>query len=327
MLAVSLGAGSWNLLAEASGQPSTSGAQGAGATSARPTPGLTLPREFADPAVLADGDGYVAYSTGADGLHVPVVTTDDLRIWTAPTEALPDRPVWSTSGPVWAPAVTRRADGTYLLAYSAREDASGHMCVSVATSRHATGPFVDASAAPLVCDHEAGGSIDPNFFVDTDGSLWLLWKAEGVTGGQRPQLHSQQLDPKALTLRGTPHLLLVQDLPWEDPLVENPALVLMDGFYLLLYSGNRWETAGYATGWAICASPAGPCRKANDPLMRSDDRRSGPGGASWFLTADGIPWIAYHGWLDGRAGHGAGGTRALYLARARLKDEILLVTT
>jgi beta-xylosidase len=305
----------------------SSPAEAAAGAPTDPWPGLALPREFADPAALADGDRYVFYSTESGGLHIPAVTSTDLRSWSAPVDALPERPRWSRSGPVWAPAATRRADGAYLLAFATLHHANGQMCVSVAVSDRATGPFVDRSTAPLVCDHGQGGAIDPSFFVDADGATWLLWKSEGVPGRHRSRLHSQRIDPVTLTRIGAPHELLGSDLPWEHPIVENPAMALIDGTYVLLYSANRWETSRYATGWALCTGPAGPCHKAPRPLMVNDRRRSGPGGASWFLTANDHPWIAYHGWKDGRAGHPDGGQRALYLAHPTLQNGVLQVIT
>jgi beta-xylosidase len=277
-----------------------------------PPTGLALDRDFPDPAILPDGGQYVAFSTQSAGLHVPVTTSADLTTWSEPVEALPRLPGWSGRRRVWAPAAIRRDDGRYLLAYSTFHRRSDDMCVSIAVAHRTTGPYVDESRRPLVCDHDLGGSIDPSFFVDHDGTTWLLWKAEG-DDGTPAQIFSQQLDSATLTLVGQPRTLLVRDLGWEDPTIENPALAVVDGTYVLLYSANRWETGGYTTGWATCSGPAGPCAKAKAPLLTNDADRSGPGGASWFVSADGRPWVAYHGWADGMVGYPSG-RRALYLA-------------
>ncbi len=56
----------------------------------------------------------------------------------------------------------------FVMYYTVRHRASGRQCVSVAVSVLPQGPFVDASLAPLVCQFERGGSIDPSPFVDSD---------------------------------------------------------------------------------------------------------------------------------------------------------------
>jgi beta-xylosidase len=275
--------------------------------------GLALPIDFPDPAGLPDGAGYLAFSTQSGGMNVPVVTTADLESWSAPIDALPQLPVWGTTGPVWAPAALRNDDGRYLLAYATRHDSTGIMCVSIAVAERGTGPYVDASAAPLVCDEERGGSIDPSFFVDPNGATWLLWKSEGLAGADPARIFSQQIDPLSLTLLDEPAELLRRDRAWEHPTVENPAMAFLGDSYVLLYSGNRWDTSSYATGWATCQGPLGPCAKAPEPLLTGDGERSGPGGASWLATPSGKLWIAYHGWTAGAVGYPAG-QRALYLA-------------
>jgi len=277
-----------------------------------PTTGPALDRDFPDPAILLDGGRYVAFSTQSAGMHLPVTTSTDLTTWSEPVDALPRLPRWSGRRRVWAPAAIRSDDGRYLLAYSTFHRRSGDMCVSIAVADRATGPYVDQSRRPLVCDHDLGGSIDPSVVVDHDGTTWLLWKAEGQEDAPA-QLLSQRFDLATLALAGERTTLLTQDLGWEDPTIENPAMALVDGTYVLLYSANRWETGSYTTGWATCSGPAGPCDKAEVPLLTNDADRAGPGGASWFVSADGRPWVAYHGWAEGVVGYPTG-RRALYLA-------------
>jgi Glycosyl hydrolases family 43 len=287
--------------------------------------GVAMPGDFPDPAVLADGGRYVAFSTQSGALNIPVITSSDLESWSAPVDALPQRPGWSTSGPAWAPAALRRGDGRYLLAYAVRHDDSGKMCVSVAVADQATGPYVDTSTDPLICDDAGGGAIDPSFFVDPSGATWLLWKAE-ATGEVPGRILSQRLDPLSLTLFGEPAELVRPDRAWEQPTVENPALAVLGDSYVLVYSGNRWDTASYATGWAVCRGPMGPCEKADEPLLASDGERAGPGGASWFPTPDGRMRIAYHGWIDGVVGYPPG-RRALYLAEPSWDGSTLAAST
>lgn len=71
------------------------------------------------------------------------------------------------------------------------------------------------------------------------------------------------------------------DAAWEQRLIETPALVATGRSCVLLYSGGRWDSAGYAVGYATCDSPLGPCNKAtiHRPLLASSGDQAGPGGA------------------------------------------------
>jgi beta-xylosidase len=290
----------------------------------RPTPPPPRPlapvpppdgRDAPDPFVLADGGRYLLYSTQV-GLHnVPVATSPDLRKWSPPSDALPQLPAWAEWGRTWAPGVTRRGD-RYLLYFAAHHRASGRQCIGVATSTTADGPFVSAAPDPLVCQTVLGGSIDPHPFVNADGAAYLLWKADGNAIGQRSTLFAQGLGPNGLSLSGQPVPLLRSDAAWEQPLVENPALVAADRSYLLLYSGGWWESAGYAIGYATCATPLGPCTKAtvDQPLVASGGDQAGPGGATVVTGPASDQWLAYHAWAAGTIGYNSGGTRSLRFA-------------
>jgi hypothetical protein len=73
-------------------------------------------------------------------------------------------------------------------------------------------------------------------------------------------------------------------------------MVRYRGRYLLFYSANAWESPDYAVGYARCAGPLGPCRKAGAPVLTSRGRRLGPGGASPFVGPRGRLYLAYHYW-------------------------------
>ena len=60
-----------------------------------------------------------------------------------------------------------------------------------------TGPYVDHSGQPVVCDNgvdtaptidaaDYGGSIDPDIFTDHAGNSFLLWKSDGNHSVHRP---------------------------------------------------------------------------------------------------------------------------------------------
>ena len=122
-------------------------------------------------------------------------------------------------------------------------------------------------------------------------------------------------------------VLITRDQEWERPLVENPSLVLQDGVYYLMYSGNWWEGGNYALGYAICDGPSGPCHKPLDePFFAIPNNdiggEIGPGGGSFFHDHDGSLWIAYHAWRSPSAGYVAGGQRRLSIARVEFVNGI-----
>jgi beta-xylosidase len=270
-------------------------------------------RDAPDPFVLADGGRYLLYSTQV-GLHnVPVATSPDLRHWLPPSDALPQLPAWAAWGSTWAPGVTRLG-GRYLLYFAAHHRASGRQCIGVATSATADGPFVSPATKPLVCQTHLGGSIDPHPFIDDGGTGYLLWKADGNAIGEPSTLFAQRLAPDGLALTGQPVPLVRSDAAWEQPLIENPAMVASARSYVLLYSGGWWESAGYATGYATCTTPLGPCTKATteQPLHASSGDQAGPGGASVVTGPAGDQWLAYHAWTTGVIGYRHGGARSLH---------------
>ena len=225
---------------------------------------------------------------------------------------------------VWAPAV--EAVGDEFRAYYAireRRTPTRRYCISVATAPGPMGPFEDHSREPLVCGDGAAGAIDPWMYTDDAGRHWLIWKSEPVTRSYLESLPEDTFDDEnddpdddTPDLRGAaiwaqplrsdglgfaagtdPSLLLVAQGGWENHIIENPALVDIDGRLVLFYSGNRWDSADYATGWATCASPAGPCGRGEaEPFQSRDATKFGPGGASIFRDVHGEPQIAYHAW-------------------------------
>lgn len=293
-------------------------------------PGATYAGDFPDPHVLRVGDVYYAYATTTGGRHLPVLQSRDLRTWTgvhtdAPVvgDALP-RPAWWSADrdggiakETWAPSVIEL--GGRFLAYYAVRVAAPHdrFCISLATSASPAGPFVDATVQPLVCDADPNGSIDPFPFLDPrTGRAYLLWKAEGLPGRAPQRLMVRELTPHGLGFAtgSVARELLRPTRPWEDGVVENPALVLHEGVLRLFYSAHRWDSPHYAEGAATCRTPLGPCLKSPAPVMTSQGQRLGRAGAAPFVDAQGRLRLAYHWWQAPRTSYTAGGQRRMSIA-------------
>ncbi len=274
-------------------------------------PGKPYAENFPDPAIIEVDGKYYAYSTSTGGAALPVMKSTDLVTWIALGDALGSGPSWSplVAGRTeqWAPTVVELPNGDFLAAYAVRTGAGERRCVSTARAASPTGPFVDSSSGPFVCEPDPNGAIDPFLVVD-DGVPYLVWKNEGVPVGV-PGLASRRTGfwSRALTDDGSAwrpgstvnFLMETTELarPWQGTVIENPALLEHDGGWLLFYSANNWDSTAYATGWATCAGPTGPCFEPSlSPLLVSDGARLGPGAPAPFVDPDGLLMLGYHGW-------------------------------
>ena len=269
--------------------------------------------DFPDPFVLRSGDSYYAYSTSSDGFHIPLLTTHGLFGTGTRHDALPKLPAWTTAGWTWAPSVLP-VGSTYVLYYTTRNTASGKQCLSTAVASDPNGPFVDTSAGPLVCP--AGGAIDASPYVDPSGHAFLVWKDEGSVA-----IVGQQLAPDGRSLTGPEVPLIHVDQRWEGDVVEGPSLVASGGRLYLFYSGNQWESARYAIGYAVCASPLGPCTKAPGPWLASGRNVQGPGGPEFFADPSGQTWMSLAAWIDGKVGYPEG-ARNLFVLRVTFPNGV-----
>ena len=295
-------------------------------------------QNFPDPFVVAHEGEFIAYSTN-DERNLPMLKSRDLVHWTAVTgpdgklaDGMPQLGRWANSGRTWAPEVMQIA-GKWLLYYTAADRKSRRQCVGVAVADAPTGPFLDTFSKPLVCQTQEGGTIDANPFRDSDGKLYLYYKSDGNAVGKRTFVWGQELSPDGLAVRGSPVRLIKDDKAWEWKLVEAPAMVRSPGgAYQLFYSAAffGWEypeerLSNYATGYASCAGPLGPCEDApENPILRSfaDEALgclSGPGHPAIFQVA-GRHFIAFHAWATKSGCRPAEKNRNLFIAPLYWKD-------
>lgn len=286
--------------------------------------GLVYPFDFPDPDVVLFGQTYYAYATNSVAGNIQIISSTDLTDWASVGNALPSLPEWAKPDETWAPSVTR-LNNTYLMYYTADFAPTGTQCISVATAGNPQGPFIDNSVLPLECQQSMGGSIDPSAFTDANGVTYLVWKSGGPGSSK---IWAQQLDGAGIGFAAgtTPTQLLAPAQSWEGGTVEAPDLVLADGRYLLFYSGNNWNSAGYAVGVAQCSGPLGPCSDMSpNPILSSGTDVAGPGGESVFVDKSGNFWIAFHAWVPGAVGFP--NSRDLYLRPLDLSGSLPAVTT
>lgn len=283
-----------------------------------------IERDFPDPSVLPVRQGiqevYWAFATNDERDNVQVQRSTDLFHWSEQPDALPTLPSWADTGSTWGPTVQGYAGG-YVLYFSARSKADDTQCIGTATSEEPGGPYTPAgtsagsSAAPLVCQTDAGGSIDPAVYHDGE-HYWLVWKNDGDSTGDPVALWARPLtdDGLAFTDGSSATKILEPSEAWQGDLIEAPDMVGADGRLYLFYAADDFDTKRYAIGYATCESPTGPCtNRSKRPFVHSADKVEGPGGASIFEDPLGRWWMAFHGWRKGDVGYENGGRRAMYL--------------
>jgi hypothetical protein len=103
------------------------------------------------------------------------------------------------------------------------------------------------------------------------------------------------LSGDGLRLTGEAHRVLGASQPWEEGIVEAPAMLSSArGGYWLFYSGGSWDSNRYGTGLAHCASTKGPCTKAADgPFLATTASVMSPGGLDTFTDWQGGVWAAF----------------------------------
>ena len=112
----------------------------------------------------------------------------------------------------------------------------------------------------------------------------------------------QPLTGDGLGLAGAAHRLLSAVRPWQDKIVEEPAVIPAgDGGWWLFYSGSLFDRPTYATGVAYCAELEGPCREVSDgPFLTTaslgEDGQYAPGGLETFRDGQGDLWVVFDTW-------------------------------
>ncbi len=291
---------------------------GPGAFAATTPPKLLLAENFPDPSVSQFGSHYYGYATGTESTRAPLATAPAATgPWQARGDAMPERPAWMAErAGIWAPDVTRRADGRYLMHFSGERAADGTMCIGAALAERPGGPFTPLGAKPLVCERGDGGDIDPSLFVDADGRAYLVYKSNGHQD-EPPVLWLQPMRADGVTRAGHRVELLRSDRPEEHGVVEAPTLVRQPSQYVLFYSIRSFTDPGYQTTYATAPALAGPYTKSGEPLISRQSlgkSMDGPGSADITTGTDGRHAF-FHGWLDRDRE-----IRALYLVGLRYVD-------
>lgn len=225
----------------------------------------------------------------------------------------------------------QKADGTYVMYYSAIERDSGKHCVGAATSDTAKGPYnATVTTGAVGCPISKGGAIDPDGFIDTDGTIYVTYKIDGNSLDNDGTTHStpimlQKMHSDGVQPDGDPIQILDRD-DNDGPLIEAPSIMLKDGIYYLSFSSNYYNTEKYDTSYAYATSIKGPWKKQHAPDAplfvtgtgsKNAGKLSAPGGSDF--SVDGTK-VVFHANLNGKDIHGG---RAMFVSNITVKDNII----
>lgn len=277
-----------------------------------------IPGYFADPTIRKFGDTYYLYATTdgtGNGYGPPQVwISKDFVNWTNVTMN------WPTTEVVWAPDVVQQPDGSYRYYYCTPCE------IRVGESDSPTGPWknrLGASDAVLVPDRFVHNAItlDPQLFVDDDGSEYLYFGTWGIYKGFGCGVAKLSADGKSFSDKK-----LIPNTEIID-FFEAPYVFKKDGKYYFTYSSGSCHDDTYRVQYAISETgPMGPYTYKGCILKTNSDQTvHGPGHHSILKDNDDY-YIIYHRHNLPRSIHGF--NRQICIDKMEFSDngEILPVT-
>ncbi|WP_192822142.1 family 43 glycosylhydrolase [Rufibacter sp. LB8] len=272
-----------------------------------------LPGDYADPSVVRVGSDYWATATSSEWAPLyPILHSKNLVDWETVGHVFPKEPPAWAEAHFWAPEISYEK-GRYYIYYTAKKK-GGNLCVGVASSSKATGPYTDHG--PLVCQEV--GSIDGFPIRDEKGDLYLIWKEDGNSKGLPTPLWGQRMNEERTALTGEKFELFRNDKgTWEGGLVEGSALVNRNGYFYMFYAGDACcgRQCTYGVGVARAKNLRGPWEKfAGNPIMKKNESWTCPGHGTVVTTEAGQDYFLYHAYSA---------NITVYPGRQGLLDEIL----
>ncbi|CAK1358101.1 hypothetical protein CB0940_07248 [Cercospora beticola] len=280
---------------------------------------------FPDPAVIRTSSGWHLFSTNAKiddkWVNVQRASTTDWKTFSfhRGVDALPTLPSWVDRDPrVWAPDVVRLDDGTYLLYYTAAWKARPNIhCLSYATAKKITDPFVDNTTEPWICPYSEGGAIDIAGYTDEQftNRRYIVYKIDGNALGHggacgntvppivpTPVMLQEVSRTDGHTLIGSP-IPIMTNIPSDGPYIEAPVLTYFNKKYTLFFSTNCYQGDKYDVQYATATDIRGPYERQGQLLRSSGPfELQAPGGMDVAINGDHVVWHAKHGVRPAYAG-------------------------
>lgn len=296
-----------------------------------------LPIAFGDPFILKASDGkfYMYGTSEPNGFRA--YSSDNLQDWKDEGLVYEGATADSwTLDCFWAPEVYER-NGKYYIWYSAnlKDNPTNELetfRIGVAVADKPTGPFREMNGGPLF--DPGYPIIDANlYFDDENGKVYMYYsrccykhpveseiadwaKKQGWYDEiEESWVYGIEIKPDFSGVIGEPVLLLRppvkmddKQAEWESRSVtshevnrrwtEGSYLIRKGDTYYMLYSGNNFEGANYAVGYATAKHPLGPFEKAdNNPVLEKNIDKGGNvtgTGHCMVLEVDGQMLCVYH---------------------------------
>lgn len=217
---------------------------------------------------------------------------------------------------VWAPTVIKKGSKYYIVfaANNIHEDNEpGGLYIGVSDTPYGKFKNVFPDGMPIInVFHNGAQPIDPHFFLDSDGTVYLYY------GGWR-RLNVCRMNENMTGFEtvagynGTAHAITPENY------VEAPFVMKFGETYSMMYSSGSWADGSYRVKAAISDSPIGTFTYKGD-VMSSSELFSGPGHNSAFEW-NGKLYTAYHRRAAGDKNHHH---RVLCIDEISVKDGIFM---
>ncbi|MDX6315578.1 MAG: arabinan endo,5-alpha-L-arabinosidase [Streptomyces sp.] len=273
--------------------------------SAYPNPGtVTGSVVVHDPSMVRTPAGrYLLYATGG-GLSYR--TSTDRIAFSSGSDAFTTKPGWwsAYATEAWAPDISYHG-GTYLMYYAVSTFGSNTSAIGLASSGTGLpGSWSDDGIVYTSTSSSDYNAIDPNLFVDDDGTWWLSF------GSWWTGIKMIRIDPATgKQYAGNTTRYSVASRPTGTKAVEAPFVVKRNGYYYLFASYDvccagtsstynvKVGRATSVTGPYVDASGVGMLNNGGTQVLASHGTVIGPGGQSILADTDG-DLIVYH-YYDG----------------------------
>ncbi|HZI11764.1 MAG TPA: family 43 glycosylhydrolase [Myxococcus sp.] len=260
-------------------------------------------QDSGDPFVLQDNGWYYLYLPG--GTEVTAYKSQNLLDWTLLGT------VYSNAGQsyeggkritgLWAPEVHKINGKYYLIGVYVTADSDPHELNNkdIVVIEGTSPTTFNASTRKVLLGADATNFdlyLDPTFFVDTDGRLYLYFKyrKDGTVAGSELRVRPMS-DPYTFAPGSVAKTLLTAGNH------EHPFMDKKNGNYILFYSTGIGETTSYKIEYATSTSPTGPFTEASEnPIMFTWQTAGVIGAGATSIVKDGenTRWMVYRQKVD-----------------------------
>ncbi|MDN3582414.1 family 43 glycosylhydrolase [Mucilaginibacter flavus] len=250
------------------------------------------PGYFADPTIVKDKGSFFIYATidPWGDKELAVLETKDFITFKRhhlnwPTKQACTTPT-SLNEMVWAPSVVKGKDNRFYMYVAVGGEVWGGV------SNTPLGPWKNLKSdnSPMVksTDYKAVHNIDPDCFIDADGSAYLYWGSgyKWING----HCMAVKLKKDMVSFDGAPVEVTTPHF------FEGAHMVKRNKVYYLMFSEGKAIDASYQVGYAKGNSPLGPFTEDQHRVILSTSADStviGPGHHTTF-EEKGQRYILYH---------------------------------